>query len=157
MAHHAITMADGSVAVMQTFDEVSIEECLAKWHPVELAKVVSHRPVKVSDIPTDRTFRGAWVLSGEAIVHDMEKARDIKRDMLRRERGPELEALDMAALRILSESMDRSALAEIAEQKQKLRDAPASAKLDLAETPEDLKALTLTDVTTAKAALAERK
>ena len=37
-------------------------------------------------VPADRTFRGAWQFSGDAVEIDMAAARDIHRDNLRAER-----------------------------------------------------------------------
>lgn len=57
MALHAIHMADGTVAIMQTVDDVTPEECLAKWHSDERAKVVRHRPVDKAEADTIRAAR----------------------------------------------------------------------------------------------------
>lgn len=77
MAKFALEMADGSVAIMETVGAVSPEDCIAKWPEAERAKVVSHKPVEPANIPADRTFRNAWNLNGDAIDHDMTKAREI--------------------------------------------------------------------------------
>ena len=47
------------------------------------------------EVPESRVFRGAWVLEGEAIVVDMDLARDIARDKIRAEREPLLRDLDI--------------------------------------------------------------
>jgi len=93
-------------------------------------------------IPQDRTFRGAWQFSGDAVEIDMAAARDIHRDNLRAERGPHLEELDVAWFRA-AETADTDAQASIAAQKQALRDVTADARIDAAATPDALKALTL--------------
>lgn len=142
MAHHAITMVDGSVAIMQTVGDATVDDCLAKWHPDEQAKVVSHRPVSVHAVPQDRTFRNAWTDTGSAITHDMVKARDIKRAQLRAERAPRLAALDVELQRAATET-PRKTTDDIVARKQKLRDAPAHPTIEAAATVEALKNVTL--------------
>ena len=93
-------------------------------------------------VPTDRTFRGAWQFNGDAVEIDMVKARDIHRDNLRAERGPKLDALDTAWFRA-AETGDTEAQAQIAADKQALRDVTADPRIEAAATPENLKTLTL--------------
>ena len=157
MAYHAIQMADGSVAIMQTVAQLvgydaetnepiwrdpTPDECLAKWHPDEQAKVASHQPIDPADIPADREFRNAWTLDGDKITHDMGKARVIKRDQLRAERAPLLAALDVEYQRA-DERGDKTAKTEVAAKKQALRDVPADPRIAAATTPEELKAVTI--------------
>ena len=138
MGHFAITLIDGSVSIMQTVGKVTPEECLAKWHPDEFAKIVSHRPIDLADIPNDRTFRNAWKDDGLAVVHDMPRARGIKRDHIRVERKPMLEKLD--TLYLLADEVGNDAgKARIATRKQALRDATADPAIDAATTAEELK------------------
>lgn len=91
---------------------------------------------------SDRTFRGAWQLEGQAIIVDMARARDILRDGLRAERKPLLDALDAEWFRA-AETEDVAGKAAVAAQKQLLRDVTEDPRIDAAETPEALKALTL--------------
>lgn len=93
-------------------------------------------------LPPDRTFRGAWQFSGEAVEIDMAKARDIHKDNLRVERRSRFEALDAGWFRA-AETADTDAQAGVAAQKQALRDVTADARIDAAATPDALKALTL--------------
>lgn len=90
--------------------------------------------------PSDRTYRGAWTTSGVRIVVDMEKARAIHRDTLRRERAPRLSALDVAYMRGLETGADTTA---IATEKQRLRDVTHDPRIEDAQTPDALSALTL--------------
>ena len=96
-------------------------------------------------VPADRTFRGAWQFSGNAVDIDMAAARDIHRENLRQARKPLLDALDVDYMKALEQGGDTAA---IAAQKQVLRDVTADARIDAAATPDELKALTL-DVLTA--------
>ena len=69
---------------------------------------------------------------------NMDKARDIKRDMIREERKPLLEALDVAYMRAV-EIQDAEKMAEVAAKKQALRDCTKDPAIDTAATPDELK------------------
>jgi len=73
------------------------------------------------------------------ITVDMTKAREIKRDMIRAERNPLLEKLDVEYMRA-QESGDTALQQEIAAKKQALRDATVDPVIDSAATPDELKA-----------------
>jgi len=105
------------------------------------------RDAKSLQVPTDRTFRGAWLFNGDAVEVDMKLARDIHRETIRSERNAKFEKLD-ADWFLAMEKSDEAQQAAIAVSKQKLRDAPDHPSIDAASTPEELKALTL-DVLTA--------
>jgi len=70
---------------------------------------------------------------------NMDKAREVKKDMIRAERAPKLEALDVAFMRAV-EAGDAEKQAEIAAKKQALRDATDDPVITAAQTPEELKA-----------------
>ncbi len=91
-------------------------------------------------VPEDRTFRDAWQFAGDVIEVDMDKAKDIHRDALRRERGPLLAELDVDLMKALETGTDNS---EVVAAKNALRDVTDDAKIAAAKTPEELKALTL--------------
>ena len=92
------------------------------------------------NVPTDRTFRGAWQFNGDAVEVDMAAARDIHKDNLRAERKPRLEALDVAYMKALEAGTGAT---EIATQKQTLRNITDDARIAAATTPDALKALDL--------------
>jgi hypothetical protein len=71
------------------------------------------------------------------ITVNMEKAREVWRDIIRQSRDPKLAALDIEFQRCVEEGADTSA---IVAQKQELRDATAYPPIDAAQTPEELKA-----------------
>ena len=73
------------------------------------------------------------------IVVNMQKALDIKKDLIRRERAPLLAALDIEMMRAL-ESGDIAKQEEIKQKKQALRDATIDPILTQATTAEELKA-----------------
>ena len=68
---------------------------------------------------------------------NMTKARDIHRDKVRQARNPLLATKDVEFQRALETGADT---AEIVAAKQALRDAPASAAIEAATTPDELKA-----------------
>ena len=72
------------------------------------------------------------------IVVNMQKAVEIKKDMIRAERAPLLAALDVEMMRAI-ESGDSEKQAEIAARKQALRDATKDPAILNAATPEELK------------------
>jgi hypothetical protein len=71
---------------------------------------------------------------------NMTKAKEIKKDMIRAERAPLLDSLDVQFMRAV-ESGDTAKQAEIAAKKQALRDATADSAIEAASTPEELKAV----------------
>ena len=68
---------------------------------------------------------------------NMDKARDIHRDKVRQARNPKLAAKDVEFQRALETGADTAAIVAA---KQALRDAPASAAIEAATTPDELKA-----------------
>ena len=75
------------------------------------------------------------------IVVNMQKALEIKKDMIRAERQPLLAALDIEMMRAI-ESANTAKQAEISAKKQALRDATIDPVVLNATTPEQLKAAT---------------
>ena len=72
---------------------------------------------------------------------NMTKALEIKKDMIRAERQPKLEALDVEFMRAVEQN-DTAKQAEITLKKQALRDATDDPILSKAKTPEELKKAT---------------
>jgi hypothetical protein len=68
---------------------------------------------------------------------NMTKARDIHREKVRQARNPKLAAKDIEYQRALETNADTTAIVAA---KQALRDAPASAAIEAATTPDELKA-----------------
>ena len=89
--------------------------------------------------PSDRHFRGAWVLNGNVISEDMTKAKEIFKDKIRSVRQPLLDAEDVVYMKAL-EAGDSSAQAASVTKKKKLRDAPAASAIGSADTIAKLKA-----------------
>ena len=89
--------------------------------------------------PSDRHFRGAWVLSGKVISEDVTAAKVIFKDKIREVRQPLLEAEDVAYMKAL-EADDASAKTASVAKKKALRDAPAASAINSADTIAKLKA-----------------
>lgn len=86
---------EGGVAVIIPAPEcgLTIEEIAAKDVPAGVAFEI----VDMTDIPEDRTFRGAWERQGRAIALKLPKARDIAHTMRRASRAGEFAPLDVEA------------------------------------------------------------
>ena len=91
-------------------------------------------------VPTDRTFRGAWTFEGDAVEVDMTAAVAIHKDNLRAERKPRLGALDVDYMKALEAG---TGAADIAAQKETLRNITDDARIASAADPDALKALDL--------------
>lgn len=103
---------------------------------------VSWRKLSKGDIPEDRSYRNAWVDDGKAITHDIVKARELHRDILRHERAGKFPALDAQYARAFGQGLTKEA-ARVEATRQALRDAPADPRIDAAQTVEELKAIQL--------------
>ena len=96
-------------------------------------------------LPTDRTFRDAWVYGDAEVVEvDMPKAQEIFKENLRRERKPLLEALDVEYMRAMERGEDTTA---IVAQKVALRDVTDDARIASATTPDQLGAMDVASLT----------
>ena len=103
---------------------------------------VSWRKLSEGDIPQDRTFRNAWVDDGKAIVHDMDKAKQLKREHLRHERAGVFPVLDAQWSRAFGQGKADEAAA-VERRRQVLRDLPADPRIEAATTVDDLHAIKL--------------
>lgn len=107
---------------------LTIEEIMAKDVPEGAtdAKIIDG-----ANMPTDRTFRDAWVHGGDRPTVHMDKARAIHMSRIRIMRDGELKRLDVEQLKGN----------DVAAQKQKLRDLPQTFDLSKAQSADELKAL----------------
>ena len=103
---------------------------------------VSYSIVEDSTIPTDQSFRDAWVgvgigTTGATITEDITKAKEIHIKQIRLARASKFTDLDIEYQRATETSADTSA---IVAKKQALRDAPAASGITTAANANDLKA-----------------
>lgn len=111
------------------------------------AQPVRWERIGKADIPADRRYRSAWKgrKLGDGplfIMHDMPRARAVKRAMLREQRAPMLAALDVDYQRA-DEDGDQPRKREIAARKRALRDAPADPRIEAANSIAELDAIAL--------------
>lgn len=142
-----IPRVDGGVVIMQVFTDADPAGEVKRWHPDEQAKVdVSGiKPVKPSDIPSDRTFRNAWTPD---LTVDIAKARGVWKQKMRTARVPKFALLDAEA-DILNEKYvagtisadERTRFAQVTALKKELRDVTAHPGIAAARTPDELKAV----------------
>ena len=96
-------------------------------------------------VPSDRSFRGAWSLSGSVISEDLTKATEIFKDKIREVRKPLLEAEDVVYMKAL-EADDSAAKSASVTKKNALRDATDDSAISAATTIDELKAAWDADV-----------
>lgn len=157
----ALTMADGSLGVLQFNLEPRLPDgCVPPGYDPETGRreptdeaieyeisrachsVTSWRRISPEDLPPARTYRNAWRDTGERIEHDMPKAREIHRAILRRQRAPLLAELDVDYQRA-DERGDAKGKRAIGQAKQRLRDITADPRIEAAQTVEQLRTITL--------------
>jgi len=123
---------DGGVAIVIPSGELPIEQVLAK----DVPEGVEAEIVEISEVPSDRTFRGAWEKNGKAIAHNLTKAKDIAHDKRRTARAKEFAPLDVEAT-----IPSRASQAEAARQAIRNKYAAMQEQMDAATTVEELKGL----------------
>lgn len=115
--------------------EGSIADVVANDLPAGVDYVV----VDESEIPADRTFRGAWARSGNSVVHDLDKCKAIGHDIRRRKREEEFVPHDEVIMR----QIPGTDLTTIESARQAIRDKYAAVQTDIdnATSPEQIKAI----------------
>ena len=101
------------------------------------AGVTGWRILRDGDVPADRTYRDALIDTGEAIVHDMGRARAVHRGRIRARRAEAMRELDAKWMRATGQGKVAEADA-IEALRQQWRDAPADPRIDAAETTSEL-------------------
>lgn len=129
---------DGGVSIVTPAPGVTQE--LIERDAKRVEGYVSHRQVQDKELPTDRTFRDAWVDDDVKINVNMPKAREIHMNHLRQKRAKLMPELDVAYLEA-DEINDTLTKKAIATRKKALRDMPQTYDLSTAQTPEELKAM----------------
>ena len=95
--------------------------------------------VEVDTVPSDRTFRNAWVSSsGESVSVDLDKSKVLAKEKVREARTPKFQELDIAYQRA-DEDGDADAKAAVVVKKQTARDATADTKITNADSVDNLK------------------
>ena len=95
--------------------------------------------VEVDTVPSDRTFRNAWVTEkGKSTEIDLSKAKDLAKEKVRESRVSKFAELDVAYQRA-DEAGDADAKAAVVVKKQTARDATADTKITNADSVANLK------------------
>lgn len=142
------TLEDGCCHIMyptqEGIDLFGLEGLIERDKPVGTK---FHRVTTVDQLPTDRDYRDAWTdaLPTTTVDINMDKAKNIHLDRLRRERDEELKKLDIETFKAYGTKNDVK-LQEIEEKKQKLRDMPDKFSELAIDTVEQLKSVKLEDL-----------
>lgn len=125
---------EGGISVIYPTGELSIQEVAAK----DVPEGVPYEIVEDDAIPTDRTFRNAWVMGDCCIEHDLERCKAIGHDMRRAARAAEFAPHDEVIAKMIP-GEDAEA-AEDARQEIRDRYATIQSEIDAAATPDEIKA-----------------
>ncbi len=98
---------------------------------------VPYEIVSADEIPTDRTFRGAWVMGDCCINHDIDRCKIIGHEMRRAARAVEFAPHD----EVIAKQIPGVDAVEAEAQRQRIRDkyAVIQEQIDAAETTNDIK------------------
>ena len=95
--------------------------------------------VEVDTVPSDRTFRNAWVTEqGKSVEVDLDKVKEEAKIKVRQARTPKFAELDVAYQRA-DEAGDSDTKTAVATKKQTARDATKNTKITGADTVDKLK------------------
>jgi hypothetical protein len=98
---------------------------------------VPYEIVDASEVPADRTFRGAWVLGDCCIDHDLDKCRAIGHDIRRTKRAEEFAPHD----EVIAKQIPGKDAAQAEAKRQEIRDhfAEVQDAIDEAASPFEIK------------------
>ena len=123
----------GGVAVIIPTGELSIEEVAAK----DVPEGVAYEIVEDDAIPSDRTFRNAWVANGAAVDVDLDQAKSIGHDKRRAARAEEFKPHDEVIMKQIPGA--DAVVAEAARAAIRTKYEQVQTAIDAATTPEDIK------------------
>ena len=123
----------GGVSVIIPTGELSIEEVAAK----DVPEGVAYEIVDIADIPSDRTFRNAWVKGDCCIEHDIDKCKALGHDIRRTMRAEEFQPFD----EIIAKQIPGADATAAEETRQAIREKYALIQdaIDVAEDPDQIK------------------
>jgi len=98
---------------------------------------VPYEIVSTDDIPTDRTFRGAWVMGDCCIDHDLDQCKAIGHDIRRAKRAEEFHPFD----EIIAKQIPGVSAVEAEVSRQSIREKYALIQdaINVAETTDEIK------------------
>jgi len=122
------------VSVIIPTGELPIEEVAKK----DVPEGVPYEIVTTDAIPSDRTFRGAWVANGKAVDVDLDQAKTIGHDIRRQKRAEEFAPYDEVIAKQIP-GVD-AVEAEEARKQIRFKYELVQETIDLATTPDEIKA-----------------
>ena len=128
------TNAEGGVSVIVPTGELSIDAIAAKDVPAGATFEI----VTTDEVPSERTFRGAWVMGDCCIDHDLDKCKAIGHDKRRAARAEEFAPLD----EVIAKQIPGVDAVKAEASRQVIRDKYSDIQdaIDEAETPDEIKA-----------------
>ena len=144
------TDAEGRVCIVHALPKEFIEKVLGpltkkqyRAHVLERsipADATNVREITSDEVPTDRSYRNAWVLGEDkSVTHCPHKSKDILLAKVREERNKQLDATDKPVLMAI-ESGNTDELAGLKEHRQKLRDCTEGIKATEFKSLDEVKA-----------------
>lgn len=135
------TRQDGGLSVVNAAPNDGRFKTVDEWKAHVWSRGVPKDAINAVEIPNDyvlpsREFRDAWKQSGDQVVHDLEIARAIQLDRIRKAREPRLLDLDKEFMLALEKGVST---VEIIAKKQVLRDITEPLKNMELHTIEDVK------------------
>lgn len=99
----------GGISVVVPTGEVPLEELPARLGLAE------YEIVESSTLPSDRVFRNAWVKTGNTVVEDLTKSKELGHEMRREKRAAEFKPYDdLISKQIPGTDADNAELARVA-------------------------------------------
>lgn len=133
---------DKSINIIIPSKDSDINELVKTQVPEGL----SYRIVNDSDIIPRDPYRASWKVDQDfKIIHDLDKAKEIHKDLIRQLRAPKLEALDIKYQRA-DEEGDLELKKAIVLKKKKLRELTNHPIIDAAKTIDELKVAALSEL-----------
>jgi len=139
----SLQYSDGGVEIYSLNDGYDPDTEIAKLESTRAirypgSRLVTKRQIFAADIPARDEFRNAWKDNGSAIAVDIEKAKEITKERLRRERDALFAKNDVALLSAIADNNMQAKMAAISE-RERLKDITKRA--DAAVSIDELKAL----------------
>ena len=123
----------GGISVIHSTGELSIEEVAAK----DVPQGVAYEIVEDDAIPSDRTFRNAWVANGAAVDVDLDQAKSIGHDRRRAARAEEFKPHDEVIMKQIPNA--DAVVAEAARAAIRTKYEQVQTAIDAATTPDEIK------------------
>ena len=127
------TNSEGGISVIIPTGDLSIEEVAAK----DVPEGTPYEIVGDDAIPSDRTFRGAWVMGDCCVDQDLDKCKEIGHDIRRTKRAEEFAPYD----EVIAKQIPGVSATEAEASRQLIRDKYIEMQdnINASSTPEQIK------------------